>query len=686
MTSRSSEARLSQASAAGTKHSYVLDFLHPMWVLRRLVFVVLLAGCAGGATGTAAKTASAVRPNLILITLDTTRADRMGFLGSDRGLTPSLDAFSKDGTVFARAYAQVPLTTPSHAALLTGTYPQFNHIEDLGSPLGKDVPYLPDVLRRRGYKTGAFIGAYILDPKSQGAPGFDRGFDTYDAGFHKRRPGEDRYKSVERRAGDVVDHALAWLSKHPQGPFFIWLHFYDAHDPYDPPAPYKEKYASALYDGEIAYTDEQVGRFLAALKSRNLYNGAAIAVAADHGEAFGEHGEERHGIFLYDETVHVPLLLKLPKQSSAGKRIEDRVALADVAPTLLDLAGLPVPAAMQARSLLKIEGSDKGSQAVYSETNYPHKAFGWSALRSWRAGKYLYIQAPKRELYDQSVDPKALQNLASTSSAVTETLNSQVDAFHGKTAAEKTAETKLDPAQAENLRALGYLASDSSDTDHTGTDAEIDPKDKIRIANLMHEGLVNIEEERYEDAIPLFEQVVKEEPTAPSGRLELGRALVHVKRYQDAIPVLQSAVAKSPDSGMAHFELGLAYVKTGQWEASLPEFQAAVAKTPNSAQLHFYVAAVLTRLKRVPEAVTEFETALKLDPNHYLANLLYGRLLFLERHPQQALPKLLAAAKLEPEYREPHRFLADLYEATNQPQKAARERELAAKGKAGEIP
>src|SRR6266576_1217533 len=295
--------------------------------------------------------AFAVTPNIILITLDTTRADRMGFLGSSRGLTPNLDALAKQCVVFTRAYAQEPLTTPSHAALLTGTYPQFNHVADLGVPLAKDLPYLPDVLRRRGYHTAAFVGAYILDPKSHTAPGFDRGFDTYDAGFHKRRAGEYRYSSVERRAEDVVKHALAWLNKHPQGPFFLWLHFYDPHDPYDPPEPFNSRFASAPYDGEIAYTDSVLGKFFATLHTRGLYQGTLIAVAADHGEAFGEHGELRHGIFVYDETIHVPLLFKLPGGRSAGKRIETRVALADVAPTILRLTGLPVPAAMQGQSL-----------------------------------------------------------------------------------------------------------------------------------------------------------------------------------------------------------------------------------------------------------------------------------------------------------------------------------------------
>jgi len=661
-----------------------------MWILRRLLFLVMLAECASGATAKpAAAKPAAARPNVVIITLDTTRADRMGFLGSDRGLTPSLDTLAREAVIFSRAYAQVPLTTPSHAALLTGTYPQFNHISDLGAPLSKDIPYVPDLLKQRGYHTGAFIGAYILDAKVQ-ARGFDRGFEVYDGNFHRRAPGEDRYHSIERRAGEVVDHALAWLSRRPPGPFFTWLHFYDAHDPYDPPSPYNEKYASAPYDGEIAYTDAQVGRFITALRSRNLYRNTIIVIAADHGEAFGEHGEQRHGMFLYDETIHVPLLIKLAG-TQASKRVNSRVALTDVAPTVLQAVGISVPRAMQGKSLMPAaqNGSagadDPSDQSVYSETDYGHRAFGWAVLRSLRTGKYLYVQAPKRELYDQASDPKAQHNLAPDSKAVADTLESQLTSFHDKTSSAKTEQAKVDPAQAENLRALGYLASDSVTTSGEEKDA-IDPKDKIQFANLFHQAMVDIEEDRYDQAIPKFQQVIAGEPSMTSAYMELGRAFIHVKDYESAVLPLESAVAKMPDSGMAHYELGLALVKTGQWEAALPEMQAAAAKTPDSAQLHFYLAAVLGRLKRVPEAMQEFETTLRLDPNHYMGNLFYGRLLFLERRPEQALPKLQRAAKLEPDLREPHRFLADLYAATGQRQKAAQERALAERGKAGELP
>jgi arylsulfatase A-like enzyme/Tfp pilus assembly protein PilF len=659
-------------------------------VWRLLVALLMLQCASAAAVPKSAKKeppSRAVPPNIILITLDTTRADRMGFLGFQRGLTPNLDALAKQSVVFTRAYAQVPLTTPSHAALLTGTYPQFSHLEDLGAPLGKDLPYLPDLLHHHGYHTAAFIGAYILDPAAS-APGFQRGFDVYDANFHQRKPGEDRYKSVERRAEDVANRALGWLSRHQQRPFFIWLHFYDAHDPYDPPEPFKTHYASAPYDGEIAYTDSIVGSVVEVLRKHGLYQNSVIAIAADHGEAFGEHGEERHGMFLYDETIHVPLLLKLPAERLGGKRVEERVALAEVAPTLLEAAGVSAPGTMQAHSLFPLidaakiidvaksatGGEGKALQRpVYSETNYAHRAFGWSELRSWRTGKYLYVQAPKQELYDQSSDPDAVKNLAPAAKAIADTLESQLADFQQKTSSSRTDQTKVDPTQAEKLRALGYLTSDSAGA-NTSEKGAIDPKDKIEIANKFHRSLVDLEEDRYDEAIAELREVVRLEPDVASGYLELGRALVHVQRYQEALPVLRTAAEKNPNSGMAHYELGLALIKTGQWEAALPEMQAAVVCTPTSAQLHFYAGAVHLRLKHIPEATAEFESSLKIDPDHFLANLKYGEMLFREGDAAGALPKLSRAAKVDPKSAEAHAFLADAYQQLGQAQNASRER------------
>jgi len=661
-----------------------------MQFARRSLLLVVLASVGSAA---APKNARSVPegtkvPNIILITLDTTRADRMGFLGSTSGLTPNLDALARQSVVFTRAYAQVPLTTPSHAALLTGTYPQFNHLEVLRDPLREDLPYVPALLQQHGYQTAAFVGSMILDPKS-GAPGFERGFEVYDAGYHLANPGEDRYHSVERRAEDVANRALDWLSHDQQGPFFLWLHFYDPHDPYDPPRPFNVRYRSAPYDGEIAYTDSVVGSVMEVLKRHGWFEHSLIAIAADHGEAFGEHGEKRHGLLLYDETIHVPLLLKLPAGKFAGKRIDTRVELAEVAPSLLQAADIAVPASMQAQSLFSVieapkpaagEKEKPAERAVYSETDYAHRTLGWSELRAWRTSKYLYVQAPRQELYDQTSDPDALRNIAPSAKAVAGTLDAQLSDFRQKTSSSPTEQTKLNPAQTEALHALGYLASEGGKENRIDKPL-VDPKDKVEVVNLLQEAVVALEENRYGDAIADVCKVVRD-PDAVNAYLEFGIDLVRHKRYQDAVPLLRGAVKKLPNSAGAHYELGIALVNTGQWEAALPEMQAAVALKPGSAPLHFNLAAVNIRLKHVPEAVKECEKALEIDPNHFDANLSYGRLLLQQGHPDAALPGLIRAVKVRPNSAEAHSFLAEAYQKLGQTESARRERDKAAELKA----
>ncbi len=618
-------------------------------------------------------------PSIILVTIDTTRADRMGFLGSERGLTPNLDSLAKQSVVFTRAYSQVPLTTPSHAVLLTGTYPQFNHIEDLGASLSKDMPYLPEILRARGYHTAAFVGSFVLDPAGTAA-GFERGFDVYDAHFHERQPGEDRYHSVERRAAEVLSHAMTWLSRQPPGPFFIWIHFYDPHDPYDPPEPFKTRYASQPYDGEIAYADWVIGGLIDVLQKHDLYNNTVLAIASDHGEAFGEHGEQRHGMFLYDETIHVPLLLKLPDHRFAGKRVDDRVALVDLAPTLLETAAVPVPPAMQGHSLVPLFDKDQGPHdrsagdaAVYSQSNYA-RAFGWSGLSSWRTTKYLYVKAPKRELYDQIADPQARRNLAEASPAVADTLDFKLTKFQKDTSGTESSSAKLDPVQAEKLRALGYMPSDPALAAAQPGKTLIDPKDKIDVANQFHRAAVDFEEDRYDDGISTLRDLLKREPGMAGVSMELGRALYREQHYQEALPCYRSAAEKMPDSSAAHYELALTLVKTKDWEAALPEARVAAKLASDSAQVHYFLGMVELHLKHLPEATAEVLRSLEIDPNHFAANLKYGEMLLIEGHPDEALIRLKHASELDPTSAEAHRYLADTYHQLGRLQDEAEER------------
>jgi choline-sulfatase len=662
-----------------------------MSFIRRFVCLVFLGASAVGAPPSPSPPPRATLPttNVILITLDTFRADRMGFLGSKRGLTPNLDALARQSVVFTHAYSQVPLTTASHATILTGTYPQFHQVNDFGVPLAEDLPYAPYIFRGNGYHTAAFVGSLVLDPGTRSAPGFERGFDTYDAGFHRRHVGEDRYQSIERRGGEVIGRTLEWLTTHREGPFFIWVHLYDAHDPYDPPEPYKSRYASAPYDGEIAYVDAAVGKFLSWLRLRGLFDGALIAVMADHGEALGDHGETTHGIFLYDETIHVPLLFKLPQGRSAGVRVDRRAGLVDVLPTMLQATGIAVPREVQGESLLSFLSMLKPATAqdrpAYAESDYPHRTFGWSSLRSLRTGKYLFIEAPRKELYDESGDPKAERNLSGTSVAVTNTLTSQLDAFRQKTSTSKEApKVTPDPGLQERLNALGYVATDSSSTAMPGIqETGADPKDKVQVVNLLHRAEMAKEDMRFQEAVPLLEQVIALEPNLPIAYLQLGTALSSLREYEKAVPVLRKAVEMRPDLTVPRYQLGSALFETGDFAGAIVQLETAVTRSPDWPEARFSLATAYARADRLPDAIQEYKKVIELRPKHYGAHLLLGRALALTGNPADAVPNLVAAAELEPKSPEPHAFLADAYVQLGQAADAERERAQAQRLRAG---
>jgi arylsulfatase A-like enzyme/Flp pilus assembly protein TadD len=617
-------------------------------------------------------------PNIVFITVDTTRADRMGFLGNTHGLTPNLDLLARQGVVFARAYSQAPLTPVSHATIFTGTYPQFHTVTDFGHALPALLPYLPEILQKSGYHTAAFIGSLILDPNASMAPGFDRGFIFFDAGFHiKRDREESRYETVERRGGDVVAHAIGWLNKNHPSPFFIWVHLYDPHAPYDPPPPYDKRFADP-YEGEIAYADASLGKLFNYLRQHGLYDRTLIVMMSDHGESLGAHGESMHGIFLYDETMHVPLLFKLPGEVLAHRRVITRVRLLDVAPTLLSMLSLPLPPTFQGESLVSLmKGGQKGTEDLpaYAETDYPRRAFGWSALRSLRAGKYLFVHAPKRELYDQSQDKNADHNLAASSPAVASTLQAQLDDFHDKTTSyhDKSSQAPLTPNQAENLSALGYVSSSAAGPSQSPFQGA-DPKDKIGISNILQDGMIAIEDGRYEEAIPLLKHVLEDSPLVTAAQLQLGIALSRVRRYPEAIVALRKAVEQLPDSLPAQYELGLALFETGAWRDSVPYFEFVAKTRPKWSDAQYSLASVYARTQHVPEAVELLLAVLQLNPQHFRANLLLGRILNLQHRSSEALPYLKQAESSEPDNFEPHAFLADALDELGESQNATTER------------
>jgi len=625
--------------------------------MRRALLRLLLLLWPGLLPGAAP---AADRPNIVLITLDTVRADRMGFLGSKRGLTPQLDAVARQSIVFERAYAQAPLTPVAHASIFTGTYPQFHRVQDFGHRLSPDLPFLPDLLHAGGYNTAAFVSSIILDPRNGFAPGFERGFDVFDAGFHRRRKGENRYAAMERRAEDTIARAIQWLGKSARNPFFLWVHLWDAHDPYDPPPAYAKRFPSAPYDGEIAYMDAALGKLFAALRSKELLDNALIVVVSDHGEGLGQHGEKTHGVFLYDETIHVPLLVKLPQGKLAGERVQAAVSQVDLAPTILELARLPVPSAMQGQLLVRLLGAKSPTdRPSYAETQYSKRAFGWSPLASWRAGNYLYVKAPQQELYDLSADPGAKQNLAEKNKSTATRFAAQLEEFLRRTAGsgQETQQSNLDPKLVEQLTALGYVSAGRP----TAAASGIDPKTKIQVANDLHDANLAIEEGRSASVIPLLEKVVASDPQIQSAQYYLGVAYARQKNYAKAIPPLRKAIELQPDAVMAHYEMGMALYETGDWKTAAVHFEIVVNRSPAWADARYSLAAVQARIDRVPEAAANLVLVLDQNPSHYRANLLLGRLLTLKGQADAAVPYLEKAAQVQPDSSEAHAFLADAY-------------------------
>ena len=658
-----------------------------MSLMPRFLCIALLVG---GALAETPKTPDAARkpPNVIVITLDTTRADRMGFLGSKRGLTPNLDLLAGDAAVFTRAYSQAPLTPTSHSSILTGTYPQYHQVLTFPIPLAKTIPYLPAILKENGYSTAAVVGAIATDYK-WGVPGFERGFDTYDANFDiAGYTQQTRYQTVERRGGEVVTHALDWLSKHPHGPVFMWLHLFDPHTPYDPPEPYKTRYAKAPYDGEIAYVDSVMGKFFRQLKASGLYDNTLVVLTADHGESLGAHGEEEHGIFLYDDTIHVPLVIKLPHDAAAGKRIESRVELVDIVPTVLSALGISVPEHVQGQSLLgflepDVPDGETAAKAwrdrgAYSQADYGHLTFGWSAEQSLRMGKYLFIQAPRRELYDDAIDPKAEHNLAGTSAAVADTLSGKMaELLESTSNQQKTALVRLDDAKAQQLAVLGYMASRGG-TQLQGLGGQgADPKDKIGIANVVT-GINNLlgvlpKATRCNQGIPLIRKALRKYPDLALLHFFMGGCYLDREQWDKAIPELQEAVKLDPSFSHAEANLGRALMRTQRFEEATEAFEHVVKSEPNDVDAHTFLIILYSKADRQQDVIRECQAVLHSIPDNYGANVNLGRALLQTGDAQGAIAPLQLASQGEPDKPGPHAFLAEAYDRLGRTEDARRE-------------
>ncbi len=571
-------------------------------VLVCVLAVFILACCV--LTCCALPVAATAKPNIVLITLESVRADRMGFLGGKNSLTQNLDRLAAGSIVFEHAYAQAPGTVVSHATILSGAYPQSTGFTEIGGALPTSLPFLPDLLKAQGYRTAAFVGSIALDPRNGLAQGFERGFQSYDAGFRPVIPGDSRPPVTERAASEVVAHAIAWIGRNAQSaahePFFVWIHIGNTGS------------GAAAYNSAIGAGDAAVGKLLGALRQQKADASTAVIVAGDHGQSLGAHGEETHGIFLYDETIHVPLLVRLPEAQTSGKRVTTKVRLVDIAPTVLEIAGVAVPSQMQGQSLLRIAKAGGGAdQPVYSRADLSQRGFGWSPLESWRAGKYLYIRAPRPELYDMTADPGATHNLAQSSKATLDTMAAQLENFDRRFSGEAAkSATELSSSEMQKLASLGYIGLQKS----AGASAAVagtDPKDKIAVANKVMEaaGPALMAETKPDRAVAALQAVVSGDASLCLAEYALGVALAEKGQFAEAAKHLHRAIELQPDSGWAHYEMGVTLLKTGDFKTSAVHLEIAASRLPGFGAAHAALAQAYGKLGRSDDAKQEMGKA-----------------------------------------------------------------------------
>jgi arylsulfatase A-like enzyme/thioredoxin-like negative regulator of GroEL len=568
-------------------------------------------------------------PDVYLVTIDTLRADHIHCYGDDRIQTPALDSLAHDGIRFAWAFTPSPITNTSHTSILTGLLPSVHGVTDFAIPLAKSYPTWAELLKQNGYQTAAFIGAVVLDSRTL-APGLDRGFDYYD-NFPSGSAQGKHWGRIERRGGDVVRRAETWMGHQTRRPRFVWVHLYDPHDPYEPPAPYSQIYKDRLYDGEIAYADSALGNLLAYLKRANRYQNALIIVVGDHGEGLGEHGEQTHGIFLYDSTTHVPLIVKLPMSGTnmepaiapQVKLVQAQVQTTDILPTVLDLLSIAPTPALANRSLRPyFTVKEEIERAVFGETDYPLR-FGWAPLRAVRGGGFKFIEAPQPEFYDLGKDPAELSNEYEPWNRTVQRLRTELASSAMRPPRVSKATGTASSTTLSQLRALGYLGPGDAQTSTNVPELSSlpDPKDKIEEQNLLHSAMMLVGQGRVLDARSVFEKVLLLNPDSAAALRQLGELEFKAGEYRNAADHLDRARKAHPDDVSAAFYQGQALDKLGDVQGARNALEAAAIRSPGQLDARLLLAHIELKSGDRAAAQDQFEAVLLLDPSNHDALL-----------------------------------------------------------------
>jgi arylsulfatase A-like enzyme/tetratricopeptide (TPR) repeat protein len=594
------------------------------------------------------------KPNVVIVTLDTTRADHLGPYGYGGVRTPVLDDLARRGTLFEECAAVVPLTLPSHSTIFTGVFPTFHGVRVNGNAaLSDEQTTLAEVMTGRGYACGAFIGAFVLD----GRWGLKQGFEHYDDQFDLNKYKHLDLGMVQRPANQVMDAALSWLEAREDKPFLAWIHLYDPHTPYEPPEPYFSQYRkggpAGLYDGEIAFMDEQIGRLVAWLDQNGLDRSTVLLLVGDHGEGLGSHGESSHGYFIYDYALHVPLIVVTPFAEARGVRVSTQVSTADVFATILDLAKIPVPAWNQGRSLVPSMFGKKngGEEYAYGESMSPNLQFGWAPLQGLKTARYKFINAPRLELYDLEQDSNESDNIAERNPALVRDFKIRLDRFLEETGrgAPKLQAANFDKETVARLAALGYVAAPVS-SKKSRNQAMADPKDKLAVFESVQRAGEMVMSGKYEPAVAILESVLKEDPETVQALILLSTSLSELGRKAEAKEALDLVLKNDPESIQALISLANILLEEGRTEDVVALCKRTLALDERSVQAYMLLGEVYLSEKKQAEALPFLEKAVEIQPKLTRNNVNLAAGLIGLKHYERAESILIDVVRDNPKY------------------------------------
>ena len=604
------------------------------------------------------------KSNVIIITIDTVRADHLGCYGYGLVQTPNIDALARSSARFRHAFTTVPLTLPAHASLFTGSFPMATGVHDFASnTLPSTAVTLATVLRENGYATAAFLGSPVLDARY----GLNQGFETYFDHFDLKHFDEEKADVVKRPGDAVVDEALAWMKHESKRPFFLWVHLYDAHYPYKPPEPYVSRYKARPYDGEIAFVDAQVGRLVSFLKEKESFANSLVVLASDHGESLGNHGEQKHGFFIYDSTLRVPLMVKVP--GATPRVVGEDASLVDVMPTVLQALHIPIPPTVQGSSLLsRIMGRPgPGSSNVYAETFLPLLHFSWSQLRALRWKGLKYIEAPRPELYDAIADPHETKNLLATRPAVAQVMRDRLAEilrrYTSASGEQAGGKEFTDPALLDRLHALGYVTTPAGTVSDAIGKQLPDPKDRLQVYELFWEAMADGQQGRYEESLHKLREAQKMDPDSLPVLLLAALDHFQMRDFPQAIQLFNRTLELKPKFAQPHYYLGVMYAQTSNNEAAMEHFKKALELEPTNFSAAFGLGSTYLRLKRVDEAASAFQDAIRLHPDYAEAYTALGEIYLYQKRVDDAVQALERAVAIAPQMKQAHYRLGQAYEA-----------------------